>query len=69
MKNHVYYRPSLDLTLKLLQMKIEYFADDSRFGMYDHLVRSLGREGLLEPGVDPELVKCEVILRWHLADI
>ncbi len=58
-KQQVYYRPSLDLTLRLLRLKIQYFASESHFGMFDHLVRSLGRDGLLEPSAEIEVVNRE----------
>ncbi|CAD6573945.1 MAG: hypothetical protein TREMPRED_000969 [Tremellales sp. Tagirdzhanova-0007] len=57
-KKQVYYRPSLDLTLRLLRLKIDYFASPSQFCKFDHLVRSLGRDGILETGSDSvELLK------------
>ena len=55
----MYYRPSLDLTLKMLRLKVDYLASESQFGLFDHLVRSIGRAGLLDPGADAELVKRE----------
>ena len=58
-RRQVYYRPSLELALRLLDQKNQFFADESQFGKFDHLVRSLGRDGLLDPSVEVDLVKGE----------
>jgi len=54
-----YYRPSLDAILRLLKLKIEWFANEERWGAFDHNIRQLGREGLLAKGVDEDLIKSE----------
>ncbi|WVF73110.1 hypothetical protein IAT40_007929 [Kwoniella sp. CBS 6097] len=47
-----YYKPSPELVVKHLKRKIEHFAQVSEFEKFDHLVRSLGRDGLLGDGAD-----------------
>lgn len=36
---------------------MDNLANEDNFGKFDHLIRSLGRDGLLEPGVKEELVQ------------
>ena len=61
-RQQVFYRPSLDRLLVLLRLKVDFFAREEQSGAFDHLVRSLGRDGLLAANADPEIVKGEVPL-------
>jgi hypothetical protein len=44
--------------MKLLKLKVDYFSAEERSGCFDHLARSLGRDGLSGQGADQDLVKC-----------
>ncbi|WVQ84931.1 hypothetical protein IAT38_007094 [Cryptococcus sp. DSM 104549] len=66
-----YYRPSRSLILSHLTRKVEAFAQPEEFEKFDHLVRMLGRDGLLEKGADQELLKlarlkaaCDHLAQW-----
>lgn len=52
-----YYRPSREAILTILKAKVDRLAAAETFGKFDHLVRALGREGLLDAGADPALVQ------------
>ncbi|WVW86043.1 hypothetical protein I302_108081 [Kwoniella bestiolae CBS 10118] len=43
----VYYRPSTQIAINHLKKKIEHFSRPEQFEKFDHLVRGLGRDGLL----------------------
>jgi ribonuclease H2 subunit B len=45
--------------VQLLRMKVDVLADPAEFEKFDHLVRGLGRDGLLTPGSDVELIRRE----------
>lgn len=53
----MYYRPSREAILKILRRKVTHVA--SHFEEFDHLVRSLGRDGLLGSDADQKLVDGE----------
>ena len=53
----IYYRPSMELVVDLLKSKIDWFASEERWSMFDHNIRQLSREGLLAQGINPNLVK------------
>lgn len=57
-EGQVYYRPSREAILKVLRRKVAHVA--SHFEEFDHLVRSLGRDGLLGADADPKLVEGEL---------
>ncbi|WWD19530.1 hypothetical protein CI109_103991 [Kwoniella shandongensis] len=66
-----YYRPSLPLIINHLKKKVEYFAREEEFEKFDHLVRGLGRDGLLDAEADKELLRlarlkagCEHLAQW-----
>ncbi|WVR07781.1 hypothetical protein IAU60_004824 [Kwoniella sp. DSM 27419] len=66
-----YYRPSVPCALKLLRLKVDHFAREDEFEKFDHLVRSLGRDGLLEGEAQGELRRlarlkaaCEHLSQW-----
>lgn len=50
------------MILAVLKLKVENLAKAETFAKFDHLVRSLGRDGLLESGVDEKLVQGELTL-------
>lgn len=52
-----YYRPSLAMAIRHLQRKVEYFAAEDQFYHFDHLVRGLGRDGLLDAGPGIQLAQ------------
>jgi len=52
-----YYRPSLAAIIALLRLKVQWFAQEERWGAFDHNIRQLGREGLLATGVDERLLE------------
>jgi ribonuclease H2 subunit B len=56
-KPTAYYRPSREAILAILRGKVDRLAEEGNFAKFDHLVRGLGREGLLEAGADPALVQ------------
>ncbi len=56
-KPTAYYRPSTEAILAILRSKVDKFAEADTFAKFDHLVRGLGRDGLLEAGADPALVQ------------
>ena len=58
MNNETYYRPSIQIIINHLKRKIEHFAAPEQYEKFDHLVRGLGRDGLLESSASPELVTC-----------
>lgn len=60
-EGQVYYRPSRDAILAVLQRKVAHVA--AHFQEFDHLVRALGRDGLLGADADAKLVEGEL----HLA--
>ncbi|ORX40686.1 ribonuclease H2, subunit B [Kockovaella imperatae] len=43
-----YYRPSMDAIVHLLRIKVDHFAAPPQWGSFDHLVRSLARDGLAD---------------------
>jgi ribonuclease H2 subunit B len=49
----------MEMILKLLKIKIDYFASEDQWNCFDHLVRSLGRDGLLGKDTNQELVRSE----------
>ncbi|GMK58325.1 hypothetical protein CspeluHIS016_0503570 [Cutaneotrichosporon spelunceum] len=51
-----YYRPSRAAMLAIVRAKVDSLAAADTFDKFDHLVRGLGRDGLLEPSADPALV-------------
>lgn len=55
-KDRAYYRPSRDAILRLLKLKVDNLAHSKELGKFDHLVRGLGRDGLLTAGSDEKLV-------------
>ena len=61
-KATIYYRPSLDAIITLLRKKVDHFAAPAQCGSFDHIVRSLARDGLLEDA-KPELVRGELLPR------
>lgn len=56
----VYYRPSLERVVALLQTKVDYFSAVERFEQFDHLVRGLSRDGLLSSDGASELTEGEL---------
>ncbi|CAK9779475.1 hypothetical protein CC85DRAFT_288554 [Cutaneotrichosporon oleaginosum] len=56
-RSTAYYRSSREVILELLRRKVDRLADEANFSKFDHLVRGLGRDGLLETGADPVLVQ------------
>ena len=54
-RGQVYYRPSREAILAVLRRKVAHVA--SHFEEFDHLVRSLGRDGLLGSDADKTLVE------------
>lgn len=54
-----FYRPSQDLIIQHLKRKAGFFAGPEEFEKFDHLVRGLGRDGLLEKDIDEELLSCK----------
>lgn len=60
-EGQVYYRPSRDVILAVLRRKVAHVA--AHFQEFDHLVRALGRDGLLGADADAKLVEGEL----HLA--
>lgn len=54
-EGQVYYRPSREAILNVLRRKVTHVA--SHFEEFDHLVRSLGRDGLLGADADAKLVE------------
>jgi ribonuclease H2 subunit B len=56
MKGETYYRPSRAIIINHLMRKIEHFAAPEQYEKFDHLVRGLGRDGLLETSANSELV-------------
>lgn len=65
-KPTAYYRPSRDAILRLLKAKVDTLSAQKNFNKFDHLMRSLGREGLLEPTADPALVRGKMRRSCHL---
>lgn len=51
-----YYRPCRDAILSVLKAKTDNLSDTKNFDRFEHLVRGLGRDGLLEAGVDEAIV-------------
>ena len=58
-----YYRPSMDRLMAMLRKKAAFVAREEQFEMFDHLVRGLGRDGLLASGTELELVRRACMLR------
>ncbi|WOO82953.1 uncharacterized protein LOC62_04G006433 [Vanrija pseudolonga] len=56
-KGQTYYRPSIDAIVRVLRRKVDLLASPEQFGKFDHLLRGLGRDGLLVAGVDEGLVQ------------
>ncbi|ORY26709.1 ribonuclease H2, subunit B [Naematelia encephala] len=56
-KGQVYFRPSVELVLRHLKAKMEWMSEESQWYRFDHLVRSLARDGLGVPSANPDLVK------------
>ncbi|KAL1408621.1 hypothetical protein Q8F55_005434 [Vanrija albida] len=56
-KGQTYYRPSTDAIVRVLRRKVDLLASPEQFNKFDHLVRGLGRDGLLGAGVEEELVQ------------
>ncbi|BEJ16780.1 hypothetical protein CspHIS471_0601810 [Cutaneotrichosporon sp. HIS471] len=52
-----YYRPSREAMLSIVKAKVDRLAAADNFNKFDHLVRGLGRDGLLETSADPTLVQ------------
>ncbi|WWD03580.1 hypothetical protein V865_001634 [Kwoniella europaea PYCC6329] len=42
-----YYKPSIPIVINHLKKKIEHFSQPEQFEKFDHLVRGLGRDGLM----------------------
>ncbi|WVR00287.1 hypothetical protein IAU59_007430 [Kwoniella sp. CBS 9459] len=67
-----YYKPSIQLAIKHLQRKVDHFAQVSEFEKFDHLVRSLGRDGLLGQGASGDELRrlariraaCDHMQQW-----
>ncbi|AAW45309.1 hypothetical protein CNBH3810 [Cryptococcus deneoformans B-3501A] len=66
-----FYRPSQDLIIQHLKRKAGFFAGPEEFEKFDHLVRGLGRDGLLEKDIDEELLSsarlraaCDHLAQW-----
>lgn len=57
----MYYRPSRDAILSVLRRKVAHIA--AHFQEFDHLVRALGRDGLVGADVDAALVEGELELK------
>ncbi|WVQ73094.1 hypothetical protein IAR50_002657 [Cryptococcus sp. DSM 104548] len=55
-KRDKYYRPSVELVVKHLKSKVEFFAKPEEFEKFDHLIRALGRDGLLGKSADGPLL-------------
>jgi ribonuclease H2 subunit B len=55
-KGETYYRPSTQVIINHLKRKVDHFAAPETYEKFDHLVRGLGRDGLLETSANPELV-------------
>jgi ribonuclease H2 subunit B len=45
------------MIIKLLRIKVDYFAVEERWNCFDHLVRGLGRDGLSGSAVSLELLQ------------
>jgi ribonuclease H2 subunit B len=60
MKGETYYRPSKEIIINHLKRKVEHFAAPEIYEKFDHLVRGLGRDGLLESSANTELVAREL---------
>lgn len=58
--SETYYRPSIPIIINHLKRKVEHFAAPEQYEKYDHLVRGLGRDGLLESSANQELVTCKI---------
>jgi len=58
--SETYYRPSIPIIINHLKRKVEHFAAPEQYEKYDHLVRGLGRDGLLESSASQELVTREI---------
>ncbi|KAK8853116.1 hypothetical protein IAR55_003817 [Kwoniella newhampshirensis] len=66
-----YFRPSLPLIIKHLRKKVDFLAREEEFEKFDHLVRGLGRDGLLDTEADRGLIRlarlkagCEHFAQW-----
>lgn len=57
-----YYRPSTGIIINHLKRKIEHFAQPEQYEKFDHLVRGLGRDGLLESSANQDMLRCESLL-------
>jgi hypothetical protein len=58
--NETYYRPAIPIIINHLKRKVQHFAAPEQYEKYDHLVRGLGRDGLLESSANQELVTREL---------
>jgi ribonuclease H2 subunit B len=56
-KGERYYRPSTQIIINHLKRKVDHFAAPDQYEKFDHLVRGLGRDGLLETSANTELVE------------
>ena len=56
LKGETYYRPSTQIIINHLKRKVDHFAAPETYEKFDHLVRGLGRDGLLESSANAELV-------------
>lgn len=57
-EGQTYYRPSREAIIAVLKRKVAHVA--AHFDHFDHLVRALGRDGLLGADADKELVESEL---------
>ncbi|KGB76950.1 hypothetical protein CNBG_2788 [Cryptococcus deuterogattii R265] len=71
-----YYRPSHDLIVQHLKCKAQFFATPEEFEKFDHLVRGLGKDGLLEKDINEELLNsarlraaCDHLAQWLPAPV
>ncbi|TYJ58445.1 hypothetical protein B9479_000651 [Cryptococcus floricola] len=55
-KGEKYYRPSIELVVKHLKSKVEFFAKPEEFEKFDHLIRAFGRDGMLGRSADDPLL-------------
>ena len=54
-KKQVYYRPSHDRIITHLRAKVDHVAHPERFEQFDHMVRSLNRDGLYDAAASAEM--------------
>ncbi|WRT70336.1 uncharacterized protein IL334_007334 [Kwoniella shivajii] len=68
----IYYRPSVAIVLNHLKKKVDHLSSPEQYEKFDHLVRGLGKDGLLDGEGDMDVLRnlakrkavCEHLSQW-----